>query len=247
MLKRRSVEKVEGSDFFRFPSIPHLAWLGEGGGAREDKVLSLAEVRDLLSRGAVVEEKLDGANLGISLSGSGDIQVQNRGQYIDLPCSGQFSRLTSWLMQHEGLLRDMLGPNLIMFGEWCAARHSLSYDALPDWFLMFDIYDRDEGMFWDTSRRNAFAEMAGLFVVRRICCGYKTLDELTRLVMSESSQYRDGGPLEGIVVRNEALGWSGRRAKLVRPDFVQSIETHWRSRPIEWNRIDWRWREARFS
>lgn len=238
---------VESSDFFRFPSIPHLAWLGQGRGAREDKVLSLAEARDLLSRGVVVEEKLDGANLGISLSGSGDIRVQNRGQYIELPCSGQFSRLTSWLMQHENFLRDILKPNLVIFGEWCAAKHSLSYDALPDWFLMFDVYDRDEGMFWDTRRRNAFAGMVGLFVVPRICYGHKTLEELTRLVMSERSQYRGGKPLEGIVVRNEAEGWSGRRAKLVRPDFVQSIEAHWRSRPIEWNRIDWGWREARLS
>ena len=165
---------VESSDFFRFPSIPHLAWLGQGRGAREDKVLSLAEARDLLSRGVVVEEKLDGANLGISLSGSGDIRVQNRGQYIELPCSGQFSRLTSWLMQHENFLRDILKPNLVIFGEWCAAKHSLSYDALPDWFLMFDVYDRDEGMFWDTRRRNAFAGMVGLFVVPRICYGHKT-------------------------------------------------------------------------
>ena len=27
------------------------------------------------------------------------------------------------------------------------------------------------------------------------------------------------------------------RAKLVRPDFTQAIETHWRKRAIEWNRV----------
>lgn len=29
------------------------------------------------------------------------------------------------------------------------------------------------------------------------------------------------------------------RAKLVRPDFAQAIDTHWRKRTIEWNRVDW--------
>lgn len=29
------------------------------------------------------------------------------------------------------------------------------------------------------------------------------------------------------------------RAKLVRPDFAQAVDTHWRKRTIEWNRADW--------
>jgi hypothetical protein len=28
-----------------------------------------------------------------------------------------------------------------------------------------------------------------------------------------------------------------QRAKLVRADFAQGIDDHWRSRPIEWNRL----------
>ncbi|KAB7549801.1 DNA ligase, partial [Verminephrobacter sp. Larva24] len=26
-------------------------------------------------------------------------------------------------------------------------------------------------------------------------------------------------------------------AKLIRPDFTQAIDTHWRKRAIEWNRV----------
>ena len=52
--------------FFRFPTTPHLAWLGGGATPREDKVLTPTEAAELLAGEVVVEEKLDGANLGWS-------------------------------------------------------------------------------------------------------------------------------------------------------------------------------------
>jgi len=69
------------TDFFRFPHTPHLAWLGPGA-PRDDKVLTPAEVRELLNGEVVVEEKIDGANLGLSLAPDGSLRAQNRGQYL---------------------------------------------------------------------------------------------------------------------------------------------------------------------
>src|SRR5690606_36983386 len=123
------------TDFFRFPRTPHLAWLGEGT-PRDDKVLSPEEAAALLRVDVVVEEKLDGANLGISLAPDGSLRMQNRGQYLIEPYGGQFSRLHGWLARNRTALTEKLEPQLILFGEWCAARHSLNYDALPDWFLV---------------------------------------------------------------------------------------------------------------
>jgi hypothetical protein len=42
-----------------------------------------------------------------------------------------------------------------------------------------------------------------------------------------------------VILRHDNLQWCEGRAKLVRPDFTQAIEEHWRSRPIEWNGIDY--------
>jgi ATP-dependent RNA circularization protein (DNA/RNA ligase family) len=117
-------------------------------------VLSPNEVTALLAGDVVVEEKLDGANLGLSLTPDGSLRAQNRGQYLAEPHAGQFARLPAWLAQHGEGLRSVLTPNLIAFGEWCAARHSPDYAALPDWFLLFDVYDRTEDRFWSTARRN---------------------------------------------------------------------------------------------
>ena len=61
------------TDFFRFPHTPHLAWLGEGT-PRDDKVLSSHEAAALLAGEVVVEEKLDGANVGLSLDPDGGLR-----------------------------------------------------------------------------------------------------------------------------------------------------------------------------
>jgi ATP-dependent RNA circularization protein (DNA/RNA ligase family) len=200
-------------------------------------VLSAVEAKKLLAAEVVVEEKVDGANIGISLDEKGILQVQNRGQYLAQPFSGQFSRLNAWLTQYQEVLQDELSHSLILFGEWCTARHSLSYDALPDWFLLFDVYDRNSAKFWSTARRNTLAEKMGLKTVKEIKRAHLGIDSLKHLVLRKQSYYRQGA-VEGVVVRSEKNGWTERRAKLVHPDFTQTIDEHWRKRPIEWNQLN---------
>ena len=226
------------TDFFRFPHTPHVAWLAEGE-PRDDKVLSARDVAELLNGDVVVEEKLDGANLGFSLSADGGLRAQNRGQYLYAPHAGQFARLPEWLLLHGDKLRAALTEHapvdLMLFGEWCAARHSLNYDHLPDWFLLFDVYDRSQGRFWSTSRRNDLAATLSLATVPRLLEGRFTLPQLKDALSSQHSQFRQGA-LEGVVIRRESTEWCEARAKLVRPDFTQAIGEHWSKRRIEWNR-----------
>ncbi len=225
------------TDFYRFPHIPHIAWLGEGV-SRDDKVLAAHEVAKLLSGPVVVEEKLDGANLGFSVAPDGRLRAQNRGQYLIEPHTGQFQRLPEWMALHENGLVDALGETLLAFGEWCAARHSLDYPALPDWWLLFDVYDRNTGRFWSTRRRDALASALGLATVPRIAVGLQTVGMLVDGVARWKSRHRNGG-LEGVVVRREDDDWLLARGKLVRADFTQAIDSHWRSRKLEWNRVRW--------
>jgi hypothetical protein len=66
------------SAFFRFPHTPHLAWMGSGM-PRDDKVLSSDEADEVLAGPVVVEEKLDGANLGFSVSPDGVLRLRTVG------------------------------------------------------------------------------------------------------------------------------------------------------------------------
>ena len=226
---------AETTDFFRFPHTPHIAWLAEGA-PRDDKVFTPAEAQALLAAKVVVEEKLDGANLGFSLSPEGDLRAQNRGQYLAVPHAGQFSRLPAWLAQHEDDITAVLNPDLMLFGEWCAACHSLDYSSMPDWFMLFDVYDRKAGKFWSTQRRNALASCINLATVPELRRDMLSLAELKKLLTTQLSRYRSG-PVEGIVIRRESAHWCEARAKLVRSDFTQEIGLHWRKRGIEWNRL----------
>jgi len=223
------------SDFLRFPHTPHIAWLSKGK-PRDDKVFAAREVDAFLRGVVVLEEKVDGANLGISVGPDGLLRAQNRGQYLLRPYKAQFSRLNAWLAGQESMLLATLGGNLILFGEWLAATHSIPYDRLPDFFLVFDVYDRSAGGFWSTTQRNALAERLGLRVIRSLGAGHFDLPDLTQIVLQSSSSYRQG-VCEGIYLRRENADWLLARAKLVHPDFLQGIAEHWRSRALCWNSV----------
>ena len=223
------------TNFFRFPHTPHLAWLGETP-PRDDKVLSRSEVDALLAGPVTVEEKLDGANLGVSMGVNGVLRFQNRGQYLVTPYTGQFSRLAGWAAQHTQILEAVLTPGLILFGEWLAARHSISYTGLPDWFVAFDVHDAGEGGFWSGDRRDGLAGQLGLPTPPCLLRGRSSLPALRDVVTQGSSRF-GAAALEGLVVRRDGKRLNEARAKLVRPGFTQAIGEHWRHRTLEWNQV----------
>jgi ATP-dependent RNA circularization protein (DNA/RNA ligase family) len=217
------------SEFVRFPRTPHLALLGPVE-VREDKVMTPAEAEAFLAEEVVVEEKVDGENLGLSVV-DGEIRAQSRGSYVELG-GLSFRGLEAWLRPRAARLAEALGDDLVLFGEWCAVRHAVAYDALPDWLLVFDVYDRRAGRFRPLDDRDELAASLGLAVVPRLATGRFTLSELEAMI----GRSRVGDvPMEGIVVRHVAC--ADHRAKLVRPEFVEAIDEHWRSRPVVRNRL----------
>lgn len=220
------------TDFFRFPHTPHLAWLGEGQ-PRDDKVLSPSEAQQILSHEVVVEEKADGANIGFSVDGQGLLQLQNRGTLLSREaCHPQFKPLFRWLEPRRDAIADALFPHLMLFGEWCYAIHSVRYMRLPDWFLAFDVYDRNRGEFWSVARRDELVNRLSLALVPRLGAGRFNLAQLE--AMLQQSQLTDG-PAEGLYVRWEEGERLVARAKLVRPEFAQAIDEHWSRRALEIN------------
>ena len=223
------------SKFYRFPHTPYIKWLGSAP-LRDDKVLTQAEVEDLLSKEVIVEEKIDGANIGLSLDENKNIRIQNRGDYLIEPYIGQFTHLPIWLERNKYQIRQHLAPNMIVFGEWCAARHSLDYTNLPDYYLLFDIFDKETKRFWSSDRRNLWAQQAGLNPIRRVSSGIYSIEDLLVLLSEAKSYYREGSP-EGIVIRRDTEAWNIGRGKLVQLEFSQTIINHWSSRPMQWNRV----------
>jgi ATP-dependent RNA circularization protein (DNA/RNA ligase family) len=221
------------NDFYKFPSTPHLAILGEIP-VRDDKVLTTEERDELLKHELVIEEKVDGANLGISFDDSGNLRAQNRGSYLHFPYSGQWKKLSEWLEPKMDLLFEGLSDRWILFGEWCYAQHSVFYNRLPDWFIGFDIFDKNKRRFFSCPRRDAVFHDLGIFQTPAITRGRFALSEL-KLLLS-GSRLTDK-PAEGIYLRFDKGDWLEQRAKLVRPEFIQSVEEHWLRKGIRANRL----------
>jgi hypothetical protein len=221
-------------DFFRFPHTPHLVWLGKGK-PRDDKVLAPGEVRELLAHEVLIEEKIDGANLGFSVDEQGALRAQNRGKYLWREHHHpQFKPLFRWLAPRERQLAGVLSPNLMLFGEWCYAVHSVRYARLPDWFLVFDVYDREGGYFWSAARRDALAAKLDLALVPALGRGKYDMSALQALL--GQSQIGDGPP-EGLYVRRDTGDRLVGRAKLVRSEFTQVIDQHWSKRALQANAL----------
>jgi ATP-dependent RNA circularization protein (DNA/RNA ligase family) len=198
-------------------------------------VLAPADVALLLSDVVVVEEKVDGANLGFSVDADGGLLAQSRGSYVDTDApSGQWKPLKRWLAPRRHAIADALAPDLMLFGEWCYAVHSIRYTRLPDWFLAFDVFDRSRREFWSAERRDKLAAELDVVTVPTLGRGHYDLADLRAFL--DASRLTDG-PAEGIYVRRESAGRLEQRAKLVRPEFVQAIEMHWSKRAFEANRL----------
>ena len=224
---------MKSSDFFKYPSIPHLTLL-EGVHVRDDKTMSEMERDEFLQHELVIEEKVDGANLGISFGPDGNIRAQNRGSYLRLPDSGQWKSLTDWLAARAETFFDIIGDRYILFGEWCYARHSVKYDRLPDWFLGFDVYDRQTGNFPAVSRRDEILRKTQVERVPFIARGHFTLSEVKSFVATSNFGTQ---PAEGICIRYESDNRLVKRAKLVRPSFIQEMDQHWSRSGIRKNKL----------
>lgn len=220
------------TSFYRYPHTPHLAWLGSGN-PRNDKVLTHAERNAFLNAALVVEEKVDGANIGFSVSENGDIKIQNRGSYLERDrVAPQFRTVFRWLDFHADALRRNLGDSRILFGEWCYAVHTVRYTQLPDWFLAFDVYDQKSAKFLTAGERDAVIRQVGIELVPRLATGLLTFDALKGLLGTSTLGAERG---EGLYLRWGNVSF--RRAKLVTPAFTQSVAEHWSKRLLQTNSL----------
>ena len=217
--------------YYKFPSTPYI-FLDNSIQKKEKNYLTDSELEDFLSKSITIEEKIDGANLGISFDCNGNILLQNRGEFLKEPFYGQWKPLKQWIKLHEDELFDVLADRYILYGEWCYARHSVKYDRLPDWFLAFDIYDKRNQKFLSVQKRNIIINATTLSVVPYLGFGVWTKEELTSFF---SISKIGSANSEGIYLRLDSEDWLLKRAKMVRPEFRQQIEEHWSRKSLEKN------------
>ncbi|KAK6004687.1 hypothetical protein QM012_008549 [Aureobasidium pullulans] len=223
----------------KFPRTRHLFNIGSA--SRDDLILSSSDAQAFLEPSdslttVVVEEKVDGANLGISLDSSGAFKVQNRSHYVNNKSHAQFKKLDKWLDDHyEGLSTVLDAANSqqgrwILYGEWLYAKHSIYYTSLPDLFLAFDLFDTETGTFLSRDALSDRLKDTNIHQVARL--EVEGLDEqsLVNMVRTQQSNFYEG-IIEGVYLRRQKGDKTIDRAKIVRSDFIAGDE-HWNRRGV---------------
>jgi hypothetical protein len=227
-------------DFVKYPRTPHL--FGSKG-TDDDKHLGSEESKSFIADPSlIVEEKLDGTNVGIHFTRSGRVVLQCRGHEITEGMHPQYDLFKQWTAVKRPVLEATLASQFILYGEWLYAKHSVHYRRLPHYFFEFDIYDKDAERFLSLEKRLAMLQGTGLMTVPVLHRGPVSFDQLRSLIGPSAFASRFENPttsradnlMEGLYCRTEANGYVSSRAKMVRLEFVEKVKQseHWQHQPM---------------
>ena len=249
----------------KYPRTRHIE--GSQLQAGDDELGNVVRFGDLAGKVLTVEEKIDGANCAVSFDADGTLLLQSRGHYLTGGVREKhFNLFKQWAVTHQQAFYETLGPRYVMYGEWMYAKHTVFYDALPHYFLEFDVLDRENDTFLDTQSRHRLLAKLPVASVPVICCKtFRSLKELTSLI-TDSHYIRTGHiermlefcdseginrdtawnetdrtkTMEGLYIKLEENGQALDRFKFVRKTFLQTAidsGTHWFARPIIPNQL----------
>jgi RNA ligase-like protein len=248
----------------KYPRTQHL----QGSRLQKgDHDLEQVAFSSLRGKHVIIEEKVDGANAGVSFDESGNVLLQSRGHYLTGgPREKHWTLFKQWAAVHEDSLFDILGNRYVLYGEWMFAKHTVFYDLLPHYLMEFDVYDRENDVYLSTEARRS---LLGSSPVRSVLVIHEgqidDLEDLRSLVthsyfksglwtkrLAEQAERANVDPelakrqtdpldtMEGLYIKVEGDGIVQERLKWVRHTFLNSImdsETHWLDRPIIQNML----------
>lgn len=204
----------------KIPLLPHNANIGP------DDIVASNDTTKILwtSKTVNVQEKIDGANLGIAIV-DGHPVLRNRDKFVKKgeqrksAAATQFKSAWNWFYQNIDKFNALEGYSV--YGEWLVAQHGLAYDALTDWFYVYDLLDQQTCQFLDPVVAMQKAKAAGFSTLDPIYTGeLDGYDMLVELAQGESP-YATGHKREGVVVKVTDGKYVSNIFKMVRADFVQ--------------------------
>ena len=197
------------------------------------RMMSKDDIQALITGKVTIEEKIDGANVGIigvhqsEFSSETPFRLQKRSSLVDFSEHEQFNRFKAWAMERWSNWFK-LRKGIVVYGEFMWATHHIFYDSLPDWFVCFDVLV--DGKFFRRQEKEEFCKELNIEIVPLVYEGY--IDNILHLesFIRGKSAYSSDHDREGIVVKNYR---KQMRGKIVVPEFVKELNedgTHWMTR-----------------
>jgi hypothetical protein len=206
------------SKHVKYPRTYHLPWSNL---LKDDRILESDD--HFQGKRVIVTLKMDGENTTMY------------NDYIHARSLDSNSHETrNWVKGLWSQIGYLLDDNMRICGENLYAVHSLRYESLNSYFMMFSMWIDNKCLDWDQTVD--YSKILGLEMVPVIYDGIYNRD----LILGEFSKYEKSH--EGYVIRiAEEFNYGDFRrsvAKFVRPEFRQAVNNshgHWISKKIEKN------------
>lgn len=206
--------------YVKYPRTYHLPWSN-----LEDDDKMLRDDSQFIGKRVVCSLKMDGENSNL---------YNDFYHARSINSSSHESR--NWIKGLWSKISYLMDDNMRICGENLYAVHSVKYDNLPSYFMMFSIWIDNLCLSWDETVE--YSKILGLDLVPVIYDGIYDQQKI-RSIFSEYEKEN-----EGYVIRlaDEFTYGNFRKsiAKFVRPEFRQALSEqneHWISKKIEKNGI----------
>ena len=207
-----------------YPKTPHLPH--KPNASDDDIVAQESESTVIFGSFVTVEEKIDGASVGMSILNDHPIarnrdHIIHKGFVKNTAAKKQFASIWNWFYKNEEKFKAVAPYSV--YGEWMVAQHGINYTRLPDWFIAYDLYDPERDLFLSPVEARKLLTAAGFYVpVIRFQGvfegGYSELEELANLPALWADSKAEGIYIK--VCDGEKLL---HRFKMVREDFQRGI------------------------
>jgi hypothetical protein len=206
--------------YVKYPRTYHLPWSNL---LKNDRMLENDE--HFIGKNVIVTLKMDGENTTMY------------NDYIHArSLDSQSHETRNWVKGVWSKINYMLDDNMRICGENLFAVHSVKYENLKSYFMMFSIWIDNKCLSWNETIE--YAQIIGLETVPVIYNGIYNKEKIIEAFAPYEKQN------EGYVVRiaDEFNYIDFRRsiAKFVRPEFRQAVNNshgHWISKKVEVNKL----------
>ncbi len=206
----------------------HLPW--SPGGTSDDKIAK--DLYIIYNNDIVITEKMDGSNT--SLESSGCYARTHSGP----PSHESFDGLKAL----HATIKHKIPDGVQLFGEWLYAKHSITYEKLPHYFMLFNVRSLLDNIWYSWEEVKLWAEEIEVPTVPVLFEGKLSTEKELKIKIDELMAQPSvcGGVREGVVVRIQESftdqAFSQCVMKWVRKDHVQTSD-HWKNQIITKNKL----------
>lgn len=196
-------------DRYKYPSTPHLP-LSKG---RQWDDTALEGYSNFIGHEVVITEKMDGENASLY-----------HDYYHARSLDSRHHPSRDWIKSFWGRIRFDIPTGWRLCGENLYAAHSVKYDSLPSYFMLFSVWGHNNySLSWDEVE--FWADLLGIDTVPVLYRG-----PFDKAIVEKIAREQDPEKTEGFVIRNTNSfhfdDFAKNMGKYVRVNHVQT-DQHW--------------------